>query len=270
MQANQTQGRGFFTAPGRQVTGALLRQRSSSFSDHWSQPRLFYNSLTAVEQQFLINAIRFETSMLSQPIQQNVLVQLNRVSHDIAVRVATALSIEAPEADPTYYHSNTTAGISIFGERLPSIATLVVGVLASTTSADSLAQAAAIKEAFAADNVTVSIVAERLSDGVDVTYSGADAIAFDGLIVAEGAEGLITGSTRSTLFPPGRPAQILTDSYAWAKPVGFVGGAEAALGSGSTEAGPGVYAAATVGEVVEGFRDGLAVFKFTNRFPMDE
>ncbi|KAJ4304333.1 hypothetical protein N0V88_001946 [Collariella sp. IMI 366227] len=58
---------------------ALVRALSPTFDDHWSQPRLFYNSLTPVEQQFLINAIRFETSHVkSATVKQNVLTQLNR------------------------------------------------------------------------------------------------------------------------------------------------------------------------------------------------
>jgi catalase len=272
MQANQAQGRGFFTAPGRQVTGSLLRKRASTFADHWSQPRLFYNSLTPVEQQFLINAMRFETSMLSESVQVNVLEQLNKISHDVAVRVGTALGLEAPAADDTYYHDNTTTGITIFGEKLPSIATLAVGVLASTASPDSLSQAAAIKEAFAAEGVTVTVVAETLTNGVDATYSGADAINFDGLIIAEGAQSLVTSSSRksSPLYPPGRPAQILADSYYWGKPVGFVGEAKAALGTAGTEEGAGVYAVAGVQQIVDEFKDGLAIFKFTDRFAMDE
>jgi catalase len=91
-EANQTVGRGFFTTPGRTISGALVRGTSPTFSDHWSQPRLFYNSLIPAEQQFLINAIRFETSHLtSTVVKQNVLTQLNKISHDIASRVAVAL-----------------------------------------------------------------------------------------------------------------------------------------------------------------------------------
>lgn len=91
-QADQNNGRGYFNAPSRSTSGRLVRGLSSTFDDHWSQPRLFYNSLLPVEQQFLINAIRFETSHLqSAEVKKNVLLQLNRISNDIAVRVATAL-----------------------------------------------------------------------------------------------------------------------------------------------------------------------------------
>ncbi|POR34111.1 Catalase [Tolypocladium paradoxum] len=270
MQANQTAGKGFFTAPRRKLSGALVRGRSSTFADHWSQPRLFYNSLTKVEQQFLIDAIRFETSHVHSAIQKNVLTQLNKISHDIAVRVGKALGLDAPAEDSKYYHDNKTKGISIFGEKLPTIATLQVGVLASTGSEDSLAQAKALKDAFKADRVTVVAVAEALADGVDMTYSAAEAIGFDGIIVASGAEKLFDAKTKSTLYPPGRPMQIVTDGYNWGKPVGFLGSADKARAAAGVSNGPGVYAAEDTGAMANSFREGLAVFKFTDRFATDD
>ncbi|KAJ4010435.1 catalase [Fusarium irregulare] len=269
-QANQTQGKGFFTAPGRKVSGNLVRARSSTFSDHWSQPRLFYNSLTKAEQQFLINAIRFETSQLkSETVKKNVLFQLNKISHDIAVRVGKALGMEAPEADDKYYHDNTTAGISIFGTKLPSIATLSVGVLASINSDNSIQQAKAIKKALGEEKVTVSIVGEVLGDDVEVTYSAATAAQFDGIVVAGGTESLFNGTGKSTLFPPGRPTQLIADGYHWGKPVGFIGGAKVAAQAARVGTGKGVYLSKDVDSLVEDLKDGLATFKFTDRFPLD-
>ncbi|KAH7328428.1 catalase [Stachybotrys elegans] len=270
-QATQAEGRGFFTAPGRTISGTLRRQRSSTFADHWSQPRLFYNSLTEVEQQFVINAIRFEMSHLQGQVQENVLEQLNKISHDVALRVAEALGRAAPEPDPTYYHDNTTAGISIFGERLPTIATLRVGVLASVRSEHSIEQASAIRDSLAADNVTVVVVAEALgSSGVDMTYSAADATAFDAVILTGAALPLVAGSRTSTLYPPGRPAQIVTDTYHWGKPLAFIGANSTILSSVGASEGPGVFMASTFDGILDDFKDGLAQFRFTDRFPLDE
>ncbi|GKT53096.1 catalase [Colletotrichum tofieldiae] len=270
-QANQTQGNGFFTAPGRTNNGHLVREISDSFSDHWSQPRLFYNSLTPIEQQFLINAIRFETSHLeSDEVKQNVLAQLNKVSNDIANRVAEALGLDKLEPDAQYYHDNTTQGLSILGEKLPTIATLKVGVLSSLSADGSVTQGKELKDAFAADGVLVTVIAERLADGVDVTYAQADATAFDGVIVASGAEGLFDGTIKpSPLYPAGRPAQLVIDSYRWGKPVGGVGNAlneSAALG---VKDGEGVYSSGEVRAVVDDFKEGLATFRFTDRFATD-
>ncbi|KAI1365220.1 catalase [Xylaria arbuscula] len=277
-QANQTNGRGFFTAPSRTVSGNLVRGLSSTFNDHWTQPRLFYNSLEPVEQQFLINAIRFETSHLqSTAVKENVLRQLNRISNDVAVRVATALGMNAPAPDSKYYHDNTTAGLSITKDKLPTIATLKVGILASIASNSSaLDQAKQLKERFTADGLTATIVAERLTDDVDKTYSAADATDFDAVVVASGADtaGVFGITSSSPFYPPMRPLQIATSAYLFGKPVAYFGGSTPsqmlkAGGFASDDASAGVFVGAGLDEMVKAIEDGLKTFKFTSRFPVD-
>lgn len=270
-QANQTTGKGFFTAPSRKASGSLVRALSDTFNDHWSQPRLFYNSLLPVEQQFLINAVRFEASHITVPqVKQNVLVQLNRVSNDIASRVAAALGLPAPSPDPTYYNDNSSSHLSIFNGTLPTVAALRVAVLASAASNSSLTQAAALKGRLARDGVLVAVVGESLAAGVDQTYSAADASVFDGIVVAAGAEGLFDAGVLSALYPAGRPGQILLDGYRWGKPVGALGSASRALSSVGIGQTPGVFANGTdVESFVGQFEGGLKVFKFVDRFPLD-
>ena len=167
-QANQTSGRGFFTAPSRSTSGKIVRSVSSTFADVWSQPRLFFNSLLPVEQQFVVNAMRFETSQLkSDVVKNNVLIQLNRISHDIAVRVAEALGMTAPEADDTYYHDNKTIGVSASGEPLLKLDGLKVGYL--TTASSSGENAQAMKSALADLKVGMTVVAEHLGSDIDQT-----------------------------------------------------------------------------------------------------
>lgn len=266
-QANETVGKGFFTAPNRGASGHLVRQLPPTFDDFWSQPRLFFNSLTPVEQQFLVNAIRFEAShVVSDVVKKNVLVQLNRVSHEVAERVATALGMEAPAPDPKYYHDNVTQGITIFGEKLPKIEMLRVGVLASVDSDGSLRQAAELKDRLGKDGVMVTVVGEKLGRGVDQTYSSADATGFDAIVVADGAEGLFgrNAAKESPLFPTGRPSQILLDGYRWGKPVGALGQAgKNALNDTGVPKTDGVFEGD--GGDLEGFvgdlEDGLRTFK---------
>ncbi|KAL2753483.1 hypothetical protein ACRALDRAFT_2036851 [Sodiomyces alcalophilus JCM 7366] len=272
-QANQTHGRGFFTAPGRTAEGHLVRELSETFSDHWSQPRLFYNSLSPFEQQQLINAIRFETSNLqSDDVKRNVLTQLNRVSNDIANRVASSLGFDALEPDEQYYHNNQTSGVSAHGEPLPSIATLRVGVLSSVNSQESRQQAQALKEQWASEGVFVTVVGERLGQGIDMTYNHADASAFDGVIVAAGSEALFSKDNSSPLYPAGRPLQIVSDAYRWGKPVGELGTyGDVLSNAGIPDSQDGVYTRANADdEFVQQFSEGLATFRFTDRFSMDD
>ncbi|KAI2623865.1 CATB protein [Hypomontagnella submonticulosa] len=278
-QASQTNGRGFFNAPIRSTSGKLVRSLSPTFDDHWSQPRLFYNSLTPVEQQFLINAIRFETSHLqSTDVKKNVLGQLNRISNDIAVRVATALGLEAPAPDATYYHDNTTAGISITNETLPTVATLKVGILATVNKANgtnALDQAKSLKQSLGSANLTVTVVAESLADGVDKTYSAADATDFDAVVVTSGADaaGLFKLTAPSPLYPPLRPLSIASAAFLFGKPVGYFGGdspSDALVAGGVDPKADGVYASADATTMANGIVDGLKTYKFTDRYPVDK
>ncbi|XXH04636.1 hypothetical protein Hte_011054 [Hypoxylon texense] len=280
-QATQSTGRGYFNAPIRSTSGKLVRGLPSSFDDHWSQVRLFYNSLTPPEQQFLINAIRFETSHVqSATVKQNVLTQLNRVSNDIAVRVATALGLEAPAPDETYYHDNTTVGISITNETLPTVATLTVGILATTKNSNgtsAMSQAAALKERLTAEGLVPTVVAESLVAGVDKTYSAADATDFDAVVLTSGADaaGLFALSAGgiSPLYPPLRPLQIASSAFLFGKPVAYFGGAspsDSLVAAGLDPQAEGMYASADMETLATGVVDGLKTYKFTARYPLDQ
>lgn len=271
-QANQTVGKGFFTSPDRRLTGAFIRELSPTFNDHWSQARTVWNSITAAEKQIVVNSLRFEVSQVqSQVVKQNFIIQLNRISHDLASRVAVALvDVVVPEPDNTFYNSNSSAHVSIFNTTLPTIKGLNMGILASTTSNASMAQAAQLSKSFAAQGLFVSVVAESLQPSVNVTYSAADAHAFDAVVVTAGAEAIFTGEKASPLYPLNRPMELIKNAYGWGKAVGAVGTGRKALDVAGIEQRPGVYFANSTSEAVDNFKCGLATFRFLDRFPQDE
>ncbi|KAK1142367.1 hypothetical protein N8T08_007919 [Aspergillus melleus] len=282
-QANQTVGDGFFTAPNRSPSGHLTRSVSPTFRDVWSQPRLFYNSLVPAEQQFLIDAIRFETSNVkSSVVRQNVILQLNRVDNDLARRVARAIGEKEPSPDPTFYHTNTTTNIGAFGHPLKKLEGLKLGFLASAQNSSSIKAASELSDALAKSGIDTVVVAERQVDGVDQTYSGSDAIQFDAVVVAPGAEGLFAPSSFTappsnatasvaTFFPAGRPLQILVDGFRFGKPVGALGDGAAALrGAGISASRQGVYVAQSATDAfADSIKNGLRTFKFLDRFARD-
>jgi catalase len=270
MEANQTVGNGFFTSPNRYVTGALTRDLSPTFADHWSQPRMVWNSLSPAEQQIAVNALRFETShIVSSTVRQNFINQINRIDHDFAARVAQVLvDVTVPPPDTTYYNNNKTSFVSIFNNSLPTIQGLNFGILSSIYSNQSMSQAAILSKQFSDLGLFVSVVAETLVPGVNLTYSAADAVDFDGILITPGSESIFVNGT-SPLYPLGRPLDILQSAYAFGKPVG-------ALGSGSipfqlvgiTERA-GVYFSNSTATLLSEFEAGLKTFKFLDRFPLD-
>lgn len=156
------------------------------------------------------------------------------------------------------------------GEKLKSVVGLKVAVLASLDDEGSIKQAAELKEQLAEDKVNVVVVGERVAEGVDMAYTAAGAFAFDGVVVAQGAEKLFDAKNKSPLYPTGRPAQVLDEAYRWGKPVAALGSADKVYESTSVEDGPGVYTAKDTAEVVKNMKEGLTQFRFAERFPMDE
>ncbi|KAJ9490185.1 Catalase B [Penicillium thymicola] len=281
-QANQTAGKGFFTAPDRTASGKLQRTVSTTFEDAWSQPRLFWNSLVSAERQFIVDAMRFETSNVkSSVVRNNVIIQLNRISNDLATRVAKAIGIAAPKPDDSFYHDNTTAHIGAFGQKLAKLEGLKVGLLASVDKPASIALGAKLQSALSSVGVDVVVVAERMADDVDQTYSASDAVQFDAVVIADGAEGLFNSksftsvpnkaSGASTLYPAGRPLDILLDAFRFGKTVGALGKGSDALQSGQISSDrEGVYTGSTAGDAfVKDLKEGLRTFKFLDRFALD-
>lgn len=95
---------GFSSFPGaaeNEEQGDKLRIRPESFSDHYSQARLFFESQTQNEQAHIAAAMIFELSKVTLPhVQQKVVANFRNVSEDLARRVAEGLGIALPAKTP--------------------------------------------------------------------------------------------------------------------------------------------------------------------------
>ncbi|THV03345.1 catalase B precursor [Dendrothele bispora CBS 962.96] len=272
--ATQNEG-GFFTAPARRVVdGNYVRDVSPTFLDYWTQPRLFWNSILPAEQQMVVNALRFELGHVQtmMSVRQAMVGQLNRISNDLAVRVASAIGVDSPSPDPQYYHENKTIGLSVFNETLKTVVGLNVAVLSTTNSSDSLNQAKSIAQTLSGKGLNAQVVAEVFADGVDTTYIASDAALFDGVVVADGTSGLFDPLTSSMVatFPPRRPLQIVMDAYSQGKAIVAVGNGNEALSQVGGQERAGVRIVnSTDSTTWDAFEDDLKQFKFLDRYPMD-
>ena len=89
---------GGFESYQERIDGHKIRQRSESFSDHFSQPRLFYRSQAPHEQKHIVDAYVFELSKVERKYirQREVLEVLCNIDLDLAQQVADQLGIEIP------------------------------------------------------------------------------------------------------------------------------------------------------------------------------
>lgn len=94
-QAKMTEGG--YVSFNERIEAHKIRERSESFSDHFSQAALFFNSQTEVEQNHIIKALRFELSKVETvAIRERMLGLLSQVDKNLANKVATGLGIKVP------------------------------------------------------------------------------------------------------------------------------------------------------------------------------
>lgn len=80
------------------VKGHLTRKRSASFSDFFTQPRIFWNSLTAIEKQHTIDGLSFQVgSVKSKSVRQQVVNLLVNVDREMACVVADNIGVDQPK-----------------------------------------------------------------------------------------------------------------------------------------------------------------------------
>lgn len=89
---------GGFESYQEKIDGHKIRQRSPSFSDHFSQSRLFYKSLSQPEQQHVIDAYSFELGKVQRPWirEREVNEILANIDLELAQKVAANLGIAPP------------------------------------------------------------------------------------------------------------------------------------------------------------------------------
>jgi catalase len=94
-QAKMTEGG--FVSVNERIEAHKVRERSESFSDHFSQAALFYDSQTPIEQNHIISALRFELSKVETvAIRERMLGLLSQVNKNLAGKVAEGLGIAVP------------------------------------------------------------------------------------------------------------------------------------------------------------------------------
>ena len=97
-QAGATRG---FTSLPERASEDKVRGKPEKFAEHYAQAKLFWISQTAVEQEHIIKAFRFElTRVQTEAIRERVVSLLVNVDARLAAGVAKGLGIPLPKAAP--------------------------------------------------------------------------------------------------------------------------------------------------------------------------
>lgn len=90
-------GEGGYEHYPEKVDGHKIRARSESFNDFFSQPRIFWNSMSPVEKKHLIDSLSYQLGKVKNESvrQQNINILVN-VDKEMASMIATNVGVEPP------------------------------------------------------------------------------------------------------------------------------------------------------------------------------
>ncbi|MRT22967.1 catalase HPII [Enterobacteriaceae bacterium RIT697] len=222
---------GGFESYQERIEGSKVRERSPSFGEYYSQPRLFWLSQTAEEQQHIIGAYSFELSKVARPyIRERVVDHLLQIDITLAQAVAKNLGLKlsdeqlktAPPKDVNGLQKDES--LSLYAQPSGDIKGRQVALLLSdgVKAADVLA----ILQALKAQGVHAKILAAHMGqvladDGsvlpVDATFTGLPSLTFDAVIVPDG--------NIDALLLSGDARYFLLEAYKHLKAIGLSGDA---------------------------------------------
>ncbi|WP_329493620.1 catalase [Kitasatospora herbaricolor] len=260
------------------AAAAKVREAPASFGDHFSQPRLFWLSLSPVEQQHVIAAYTFElTKVYEQAIKERVLGVLANIDPTLCAEVASGLGLPAPEATVKPAGATPSPALSQLGTSWP-VDGRVIGVVAGPGSdLDAVRQA---RDAVRAAGMTALLIAPTgapLAEDLTVqrTFAAARSVEFDALLVtgapAPGADDLGARDAKSGPAQgavDSRVALLVNEAYRHAKPVAGLPAARPVWVSAAVDPqAPGVLVADNPADVVTGLAELLATHRVWARFP---
>jgi catalase len=182
---------GYVPTP-RRIDGNAVRANPVSFDDHFSQPTMFYRSLTPLEQAHLAEAFTFELGkVFDQAIKERELTVLAQVDTDLCAVVASGLGLPAPKGNPAADSVISPALSQIVVVPGP-IAGRKIGVVADPAA--DLAGVARLRRALNKLGAEVLVIApvggvlsnDSGSEIVARTALTARSVEFDAIVIADG------------------------------------------------------------------------------------
>jgi len=239
-QAKMDQGG--FVSFNERVGAHKVRERSESFSDHFSQATLFYNSQTDVEKNHIIKALRFELGKVeTEAIRARMVNLLSQVDKTLADKVAVGLgiSVHKPEkpmnkgvgadADPKKHEPKSVEQKTKSSDALsminnPTVTDSIKTKQVAFICADGVHNPSVVsyKNALEKKGAVVKIIAPnlgflKLEDGkklkVDQSLLIASSVLFDAVFIPSG-KGI------NALKENKEVAEFITDSFKHCKVIG--------------------------------------------------
>lgn len=217
---------GVFRHYTEKVDGHKIRHRAKGFEDHYSQARMFWKSMSAVEAEHIVAAYSFELGKVEViDIRSRSIAQLNKVDHDLAARVAAQLGLSVPDEEPVDDKMPASPALSQLSTATHGIETRRIAVLAADgvdvqgtqRFMDAMRRRGAVAE------VLAPTAGGKLSGGsggeiaVDRAFTTMASVLYDAVVVPCGPDSV------ATLSDNGYAMHFVTEAYKHLKPIGAFG-----------------------------------------------
>ncbi|GAA2281043.1 catalase CatB [Streptomyces hawaiiensis] len=272
----------YIETPVRVPEAKKVREAPESFSDHFSQPRRFWLSMSPVEREHIISAYTFELGKCyEQAIKERALNVLANIDAELCARVAEGLGLPAPEPTVPLADVEPSPALSQVGRSWPTDGRLIGIVTGPDGDLDGVR---AVREAVLDAGMVPLVIAPRggklgTGDGavtVQRTFVTARSIEFDALLVAgaPAADGAAYGSHDAKALSADAPGTIdprasllLSEAFRHGKAIGAWAGGDAALGAiGIPADGPGIVVGQSGTSVLERLQDLMSSHRVWERF----
>ncbi|MFE2526957.1 catalase [Streptomyces sp. NPDC059382] len=273
----------FIETPVTVPEASKVREAPASFADHFSQPRLFWLSMTPTEREHIIAAYTFELGKChEQVIKERVLGVLANIDPQLCEEVAAGLGLPAPKAAEPLADPHPSPALSQIGREWP-LDGRVIGIIADSGS--DLAGVRKVRDAVHSAGMVPLVIAptggtlgtKKNPVTVQRTFATARSVEFDALLFAgvpqvaadaRGARDAKAGTPRPGSADP-RVLMLLTEAYRHGKAIGGWKGASGildAVGIGADE--PGVAFHDTPSAALKQLKRAMTRHRAWDRFPV--
>ena len=226
--------RGFVTLP-EHLDGEKVRKRSATFSDHYSQARQFFRSMTPTEQTHIVSALAFELAHVEKKeIRLRMLGHLANIDGSLHKQVAVAMGVQEPavKIEPAVAPRDLkpSPAVSILTKAPVSLAGHKVGIL--ITDGFDRKQLTALRAKVKAAKATVAVIAPKVGGArdsagemleADLPISAAPSVFYDAVAILASEAGAKDLSTQAVAV------DWVADAFAHLKVIAHTAGAQPLL-----------------------------------------
>ena len=270
---------GYVEVPAVVEESVKVRAQARSFDDHFSQVRMFFRSMSPVEQDHIVAAYSFELAKCYEStIRERQLQSLANIDADLCARVAEDLGMPVPAPTIPLQDTEPSPALSQVGTPFP-VDGRKVGIVVDEDS--DAARVSGLVDALTAAKVVPFLVAPHGGSvaGLPVhrTYATARSFEFDAIVLATAAAPAASAQpgldARAAAPSPGSavdPRVVLMTQEAWRhnKALALLGEAAPADVSavGLPEGGAGVVTASDPTDLADQLIGLLAMHRVWERF----